>query len=398
VKRTDGRNAFVTDLAHVIGRRDSGEYARACSQARLKGVWIRVGRGPNRDPNMTFPKLAAIRTELTALGIELWGWHVPFCADRQAAADEAAKVLSWADDGHLDGIVVDAERTPDSPRFRGTEQEAVIYLRALTKGLDAAGRGVAFSSHDQPSLHRDMPFQPFLDFIQDVCPQVYYTSAKPETRLQKSIRDYRALIPAPEFVFRYKPTGNITMKEDVKFSDLDTCLTATSRFLDLVKSNGFSSCSFWCSDTAPDEVWQRLRDTPTLDSPLSFTADTGADMNLDIAQLRLNIVQDYVPVGNSNRPGTRLSPSSITIHNTDNSSPGANAAAHARYMKGPDAQKRQVSWHFTVDDKFVYQSLPTNEIGWHSGTHEGNSSSIGIETFRRAMIEPHFWLRGLPTG
>jgi N-acetylmuramoyl-L-alanine amidase CwlA len=48
-------------------------------------------------------------------------------------------------------------------------------------------------------------------------------------------------------------------------------------------------------------------------------------------------------------------------------------------MKGPDAQKRQVSWHFTVDDKFVYQSLPTNEIGWHSGTHQGNASSIGIE-------------------
>jgi N-acetylmuramoyl-L-alanine amidase CwlA len=32
-------------------------------------------------------------------------------------------------------------------------------------------------------------------------------------------------------------------------------------------------------------------------------------------------VQDYVPVGNSNRPGTKLTASSITIHNTDNDSP-----------------------------------------------------------------------------
>jgi N-acetylmuramoyl-L-alanine amidase CwlA len=102
-------------------------------------------------------------------------------------------------------------------------------------------------------------------------------------------------------------------------------------------------------------------------------------MRLDEAQLKLNIVQDYVPVGNHNRPGDKLVPTSITIHNTDNTSKGANAAAHAKYMKGPDAQKREVSWHFTVDDKFVYQSLPTTEIGWHAGNKAGNNSSVGIE-------------------
>lgn len=102
-------------------------------------------------------------------------------------------------------------------------------------------------------------------------------------------------------------------------------------------------------------------------------------MQIDEAYAKLNIVVDLLPAGNSNRPGPTLAPSSITIHNTDNASPGANAAAHARYMKGPDAQKRQVSWHFSVDDKWVYQSLPTNEIGWHAGTKAGNRSSIGIE-------------------
>ncbi len=102
-------------------------------------------------------------------------------------------------------------------------------------------------------------------------------------------------------------------------------------------------------------------------------------MKLDEAQVDIKIIQDYVPVGNSNRPAGRLVPTSITIHNTDNDSKGANAAAHAKYMKGPDAQKRKVSWHFTVDDKFVYQSLPTTETAWHSGTAAGNRSSIGIE-------------------
>jgi N-acetylmuramoyl-L-alanine amidase CwlA len=102
-------------------------------------------------------------------------------------------------------------------------------------------------------------------------------------------------------------------------------------------------------------------------------------MQIDQAYAQLNIVQDFIPVGNSNRPGNRLSATSITIHNTDNADAGANAAAHAKYQKGPDARSRQVSWHFTVDDTSVYQSLPTNEIGWHTARAVGNNSSIGIE-------------------
>jgi N-acetylmuramoyl-L-alanine amidase CwlA len=120
-------------------------------------------------------------------------------------------------------------------------------------------------------------------------------------------------------------------------------------------------------------------------------------MQIDEAYRQLNVVQDFIPAGNSNRPGRRLEPTLITIHNTDNESPGANAAAHAKYQKGADARKRQVSWHFTVDDKFVFQSLPTNEIGWHAGKRQGNTSSIGIEicmnpeldvpaTYRRAAL------------
>jgi len=102
-------------------------------------------------------------------------------------------------------------------------------------------------------------------------------------------------------------------------------------------------------------------------------------MQLDKAYAKLNLVQDFIPPGNSNRPGTLLAPTFITIHNTDNASPGANAAAHAKYQKGQDARDRKVSWHFTVDDKAVYQSLPTNEVGWHTGSGTGNHSSIGIE-------------------
>lgn len=93
----------------------------------------------------------------------------------------------------------------------------------------------------------------------------------------------------------------------------------------------------------------------------------------------LNLEIDLIPESSFNRPGTNITPRFITIHNTDNTNRGADARAHARYLKGSDAQKRQVSWHYTVDDQRCIKHLPVNEKGWHAGNSEGNSKSIGIE-------------------
>ncbi|WP_439875158.1 S-layer homology domain-containing protein [Bacillus mycoides] len=89
-----------------------------------------------------------------------------------------------------------------------------------------------------------------------------------------------------------------------------------------------------------------------------------------------------VPKGNENiRPGYAMDPKYITIHETANTSNGANALNHAKYL---DSQARgntdrSASWHFTVDDKEIYQHLPLNEVGWHAGNKTGNYESIGIE-------------------
>ncbi|WP_437183302.1 N-acetylmuramoyl-L-alanine amidase [Shouchella miscanthi] len=94
----------------------------------------------------------------------------------------------------------------------------------------------------------------------------------------------------------------------------------------------------------------------------------------------MNIIQDFIPASNGNRPGYALNPTYITIHETANTSAGANAAMHARYVKNPTTA---VSWHFTVDDgQTIYQHLPLNENGWHAGdggSGTGNRQSIGIE-------------------
>lgn len=93
----------------------------------------------------------------------------------------------------------------------------------------------------------------------------------------------------------------------------------------------------------------------------------------------LNIIQDFIPKSNTtSRPGYSMVPKYITIHNTGNSKKGADAKSHTEYI---DNAAGYVSWHYTVDDKSIYQELPTNESGFHAGDGNGagNRQSIGIE-------------------
>ncbi|MEC2423281.1 N-acetylmuramoyl-L-alanine amidase [Bacillus velezensis] len=93
----------------------------------------------------------------------------------------------------------------------------------------------------------------------------------------------------------------------------------------------------------------------------------------------VKITKDLIPVGHNNRPGYAMDPAYITVHNTANTAKGASAAMHARYEKNPETP---TSWHFTVDEKEIYQHLPLNENGWHAGDGNrgtGNRKSIGIE-------------------
>src|SRR5688500_15023473 len=100
-------------------------------------------------------------------------------------------------------------------------------------------------------------------------------------------------------------------------------------------------------------------------------------MTQDEAFAKLNVEVDIMPLNAPNLPKQSLKPTYITIHNTDNASPGANARMHAQYIKGAEAAKRKVSWHFTVDDQRCVKHLPTNVKSWHA--KDGNKSSIGIE-------------------
>ncbi len=79
-----------------------------------------------------------------------------------------------------------------------------------------------------------------------------------------------------------------------------------------------------------------------------------------------------------NRPFAGGLAAFITIHQTGNPRPSADAHAHARWM----ASEAPYSWHATIDDREVWQSLDWGEQGWHAGDGAGgpgNTTSIGLE-------------------
>lgn len=90
------------------------------------------------------------------------------------------------------------------------------------------------------------------------------------------------------------------------------------------------------------------------------------------------IVSDFIPMGRKNRPALFNPCEYITIHNTGNESKGANAMAHASYLKNTD---EAVSWHYTADESGIVQHLPDCETAYHAGDGKGNGNrkSIGIE-------------------
>jgi hypothetical protein len=257
MNRIAGRNIYIVKLADVV--RASGgvdAFVARCTQSRFRAIWIRLGYGPRLDPNLGLPDFGAIQNRLRANNIEIWGWHLPRCPNLNRAIQEAALVVEWANRYQLDGVLLDAES--GNRYFQGGAAEAERYAGDVYRGISALGKGVALSSHDQPRNFPGFPFAEFLRHVEDNSPQVYH-KRDVATRLEASIRQYRALEAGRDFQDRYKPVGNITVRGDVALPNAQTCVEAAREFMRLVARNGFLAYSFWCWDEAPAEIWDLFR-------------------------------------------------------------------------------------------------------------------------------------------
>lgn len=104
------------------------------------------------------------------------------------------------------------------------------------------------------------------------------------------------------------------------------------------------------------------------------------------SKVGINIQQNLIPRGRYGRHRTRyMSPRYITVHSTQNYSRGCGARWHSDLLRrgALKASKNSLgylTWHYSVDDHSIWQSLPDREQGQHADYEgRGNRSSIGIE-------------------
>lgn len=90
------------------------------------------------------------------------------------------------------------------------------------------------------------------------------------------------------------------------------------------------------------------------------------------------VIVDILPKGRC-IPNVKMTPTTITVHNTGNIN--ASAKNNHQYQKNNNKTKigAVASWHFTVGNDYIYQAQSTNYKCYHTGTTNGNNTSIGIE-------------------
>jgi hypothetical protein len=95
------------------------------------------------------------------------------------------------------------------------------------------------------------------------------------------------------------------------------------------------------------------------------------------------------PTQKNQRPGIkRATPGFWVQHETANVSPGADAEMHCRWLHN-GAGGQQLSFHFAVDDRAIYQMIPIDEVTWQAadGAGPGNMSGISSELCVNAGID-----------
>lgn len=90
------------------------------------------------------------------------------------------------------------------------------------------------------------------------------------------------------------------------------------------------------------------------------------------------VIVDILPKGRC-IPNVKMTPTTITVHNTGNIN--ASAKNNHQYQKNNNKTKigAVASWHFTCGWDYIYQAQSTNYKCYHTGTTNGNNTSIGIE-------------------
>ena len=85
---------------------------------------------------------------------------------------------------------------------------------------------------------------------------------------------------------------------------------------------------------------------------------------------------DHIPLSRTHRPGIKITPISLTIHNTGN--PKSTDTNEHDWLTNPH-NDRYASAHVFIDENSVTECIPLDEMAYHSGSQKGNLTSLSLE-------------------
>lgn len=86
-----------------------------------------------------------------------------------------------------------------------------------------------------------------------------------------------------------------------------------------------------------------------------------------------------LPRGHAGRPGQKMNKIiGVTIHDTGNHDPKADAVYNCRYVHRYCVSKK-LSFHLCIDEKEAIMLVPLDEVSFHGSNKTANSQTIGIE-------------------
>jgi N-acetylmuramoyl-L-alanine amidase len=184
---------------------------------------------------------------------------------------------------------------------------------------------------------------------------------------------------------------------------------ASGRYQDVMRSGHAGTVKQWGDFT--NGRWAWTQSIPVGSLANGYARSSVAKANRVLAQLGgtsptlapppdwqpPEIVRRLLPRNASNTPQRRMDWQWITVHNTGNPNPTADALMHASWLESlVRAGASEPSWQYTVDDTRVVQHLEDDQAGWHAsdGNGPGNLASLGFELVEIGNQERVLWNAG----
>jgi hypothetical protein len=247
----EGKGYFIWQIRACDGGVPSAIAMRA-KRAGLTHVLIKIADGSNwaynLDPQTKADLIPPVVTALKAAGVRTWGWHY---VRGDAPLGEARLGGQRARDLGLDGYVIDAEKEYKGAVKRVAAQRYMTELRRILPDMP-----IALSSYRYPLLHRELPFDVFLEQCDYAMPQVYFEqSHDPEVQLERSLAQYQSLHPARPVI----PTAPTYATGGWRPTAQEI-----TRFISRAKSLGLKGVNAWSWDFAARtpyiDLWNAVAD------------------------------------------------------------------------------------------------------------------------------------------